>query len=158
MTHCLTVFVVKWWIISITIFGTMEMVLVFFMDLVQQRIQCLLLCCHVTVTACSIHQEEQNCEISRVEIHAMMTLLQVYTNTKMAARDSMLGYDINLFTKIDAARLSMLWLNFYYVSSCIIGDFSHLCGRVFFLCSKGNFGLYNLSKQGFLFQKSINPC
>ena len=32
------------------------------------------LCCHITVTVCSIHQEEQNMEISRVEIHAMMTL------------------------------------------------------------------------------------
>ena len=42
-----------------------------------------LLCCHVTVTGCSVHQKEQNCEISRVDRHAMMTLWQVYTNTRL---------------------------------------------------------------------------
>ena len=34
------------------------------------------------MAARSIHQEEQNCEISGVDRHAMMTLWQVYTNTR----------------------------------------------------------------------------
>ena len=42
----------------------------------------ILLCCHVTVTVCSIHQDEQNCEISMLNRHAMMTLWQAYTNTR----------------------------------------------------------------------------
>ena len=38
---------------------------------------------------------ETNAWNSRVDRHAMMTLWQVYTNTKMAAHDSMLGSDVS---------------------------------------------------------------
>ena len=50
--------------------------------LISSQLCPFLLCCHITVPACSIHQEEQNSEICRVDRHAVMALWQVYTNTR----------------------------------------------------------------------------
>ena len=68
------------------------------------------LCCHITVTACSIDQEKQIHEIFRVHRHVMMTLWQVYTNTRWQYVTACWKSDVSTSLVIRCFSYLVIWL------------------------------------------------